>query len=85
VNRLEWQQFAERWLVDAQALLDSHRWEAAHFLTAPVRQCDSPRLQTKTSFRRELLRERTAVLAEAAAKRIRSNNSPGEVHFPFVV
>jgi hypothetical protein len=32
VNRREWQQLAERWLVDAKAQLDAHRWSAAYYL-----------------------------------------------------
>jgi len=32
VNRLEWQQLAERWLVDAKTLLDARRWSAAHYV-----------------------------------------------------
>jgi len=33
VNRLSWQQLAERWLLDAKALLDAHRWDAAYYLS----------------------------------------------------
>jgi HEPN domain-containing protein len=32
VKRLRWQQLAERWLVDAEALFDAHRWDAAYYL-----------------------------------------------------
>jgi HEPN domain-containing protein len=32
VHRPQWQQLAERWLVDAKALLDAHRWDAAYYL-----------------------------------------------------
>jgi HEPN domain-containing protein len=32
MNRLEWQHLAERWLKDAKALLESHRWSAAYYL-----------------------------------------------------
>jgi hypothetical protein len=39
VNRLEWQQIAERWLVDAKALLDDHRWAAAYYLAGYAVEC----------------------------------------------
>jgi hypothetical protein len=32
VNRVQWQQFAERWLVDAKTLLDNRRWSAAYYV-----------------------------------------------------
>lgn len=32
MNRLEWQQMAERWLVDAKILLDNHRWSTAYYV-----------------------------------------------------
>ncbi len=39
VNRLEWQQLAERWLVDAKVLLDAHRWSAAYYLAGYAAEC----------------------------------------------
>jgi hypothetical protein len=39
VNRLQWQQFAERWLVDAKALLDAHRWAAAYYVAGYAVEC----------------------------------------------
>jgi hypothetical protein len=39
VNRLQWQQLAERWLVDAKALLDSRRWSAAYYLAGYAVEC----------------------------------------------
>jgi HEPN domain-containing protein len=39
VTRLEWQQLAERWLVDAKCLLDNHRWSAAYYLAGYVVEC----------------------------------------------
>jgi len=32
VNRSQWQQLAERYLVDAKTLLDNHRWSAAYYV-----------------------------------------------------
>lgn len=32
MNRVEWQQIAERWLIDAKRLLDDHRWSAAYYV-----------------------------------------------------
>jgi HEPN domain-containing protein len=32
MTRLEWQQFAERWLIDAKRLLDEKRWSAAYYV-----------------------------------------------------
>lgn len=32
MNRTQWQQLAERCLVDAKTLLDNHRWSAAYYL-----------------------------------------------------
>ena len=39
MNRTQWQQFAERWLVDAQALLDQHRWSAAYYVAGYAVEC----------------------------------------------
>jgi hypothetical protein len=39
VNRLQWQQLAERWLVDAKASLDAHRWSAAYYLAGYAVEC----------------------------------------------
>jgi HEPN domain-containing protein len=39
VNRLEWQQLAERWLVDAKCLLDGHNWSAAYYLAGYAVEC----------------------------------------------
>lgn len=39
MNRLQWQQIAEQWLVDAKALLDGHRWPAAYYLAGYAVEC----------------------------------------------
>ena len=39
MNRLQWQQLAERWLVDAKTLLDAHRWAAAYYLAGYFVEC----------------------------------------------
>jgi HEPN domain-containing protein len=39
VTRLEWQQLAERWLVDAKHLLDNHRWSAAYYVAGYALEC----------------------------------------------
>ena len=39
MDRLQWQQLAERWLVDAKALLDAHRWSAAYYLAGYAVEC----------------------------------------------
>jgi hypothetical protein len=39
VTRLEWQQLAERWLLDAKHLLDGHRWSAAYYLAGYAVEC----------------------------------------------
>jgi hypothetical protein len=39
VNRIQWQQLAERWLVDAKVLLDAHRWPAAYYLAGYAVEC----------------------------------------------
>jgi HEPN domain-containing protein len=39
VNRVQWQQLAERWLVDAKELLDKHRWSAAYYLAGYAVEC----------------------------------------------
>ena len=39
MSRAEWQQLAERWLVDAKALLDAHRWSAAYYLAGYAVEC----------------------------------------------
>jgi len=39
VNRLQWQQLAERWLVDAKSLLDGHRWSAAYYVAGYAVEC----------------------------------------------
>lgn len=39
MNRVGWQQLAERWLVDAKHLLDDHRWSAAYYLAGYAVEC----------------------------------------------
>lgn len=39
MNRLQWQQLAERWLVDAKPLLDAHRWSAAYYVAGYAVEC----------------------------------------------
>jgi HEPN domain-containing protein len=39
VDRLQWQQLAERWLLDAKALLDAHRWAAAYYVAGYAVEC----------------------------------------------
>ena len=39
MDRLGWQQLAERWLVDAKKLLDEHRWSAAYYLAGYAVEC----------------------------------------------
>ncbi len=39
MNRLQWQQLAERWLVDAKSLLDDHRWSAAYYAAGYAVEC----------------------------------------------
>jgi len=39
VNRLQWQQFAERWLLDAKALLNARRWDAAYYVAGYAVEC----------------------------------------------
>jgi hypothetical protein len=39
MTRIEWQQLAERWLVDARRLLDDHRWSAAYYLAGYAVEC----------------------------------------------
>jgi HEPN domain-containing protein len=39
LNRFQWQQLAERWLVDAKGLLDDHRWSAAYYLSGYAVEC----------------------------------------------
>jgi hypothetical protein len=39
MTRIEWQQLAERWLVDAKRLLDDHRWSAAYYLAGYAVEC----------------------------------------------
>ncbi len=39
VNKAEWQQLAERWIADAKALLDAHRWSAAYYLAGYAVEC----------------------------------------------
>jgi len=39
VDRLQWQQLAERWLRDAKALLDAHRWSAANYVAGYAVEC----------------------------------------------
>ncbi len=39
MNRIQWQPFAERWLVDARALLDAHQWSAAYYLAGYAVEC----------------------------------------------
>ncbi len=39
MNRLAWQQLAERWLVDAKAMLDAHRWSAAYYVAGYAVEC----------------------------------------------
>jgi hypothetical protein len=39
VTRVEWQQLAERWLVDAKTLLDAHRWAAGYYAAGYAVEC----------------------------------------------
>src|SRR2546423_1252608 len=39
MTRLEWQQLAERWLVEAKLLLDGHRWSAAYYVAGYAVEC----------------------------------------------
>jgi len=39
VNRLQWQQLAERWLVDGKILLDAHRWATAYYVLGNAVEC----------------------------------------------
>lgn len=39
MNRLQWQQLADRWLVDAKALLDAQRWESAYYVAGYAVEC----------------------------------------------
>lgn len=39
MNRVEWQQLAERWLVDAKVMLDHRRWPAAYYLAGYAVEC----------------------------------------------
>jgi hypothetical protein len=39
LTRLQWQQLAERWLVDAKQLLDQHRWSAAYYVAGYAVEC----------------------------------------------
>ena len=39
MKRLEWQQLAERWLVDAKCLLDDRNWSAAYYLAGYAVEC----------------------------------------------
>lgn len=39
MNKLKWQQLAERWLVDAKCLLDGRSWSAAYYLAGYAVEC----------------------------------------------
>jgi HEPN domain-containing protein len=39
MTRVEWQQLAERWLIDAKSLLDDHRWSAAYYAAGYAVEC----------------------------------------------
>lgn len=39
MNRLQWQQLAERWLVDAKVLLDAHSWSAGYYAAGYAVEC----------------------------------------------
>src|SRR5262249_27924968 len=39
VNRLEWEQLAERWLKDAKAMLAARRWSAAYYVAGYAVEC----------------------------------------------
>ena len=39
MNRIEWQQLAERWLVDARTLLKNRRWSAAYYVAGYAVEC----------------------------------------------
>ena len=39
MTRMEWQQLAERWLVDAKYLLDNQRWSAAYYIAGYAVEC----------------------------------------------
>jgi HEPN domain-containing protein len=39
MDRVQWQQLAERWLTDAETLLDNHRWSAAYYVAGYAVEC----------------------------------------------
>ncbi len=39
MNRLQWQMLADRWLVDAKAMLDAHCWSAAYYVAGYAVEC----------------------------------------------
>ncbi len=39
MNRLQWQQLAERWLIDAKSLLDDRRWSTAYYVAGYAVEC----------------------------------------------
>jgi HEPN domain-containing protein len=39
MTRIQWQELAERWLLDAKALLDEHRWSAAYYVAGYAVEC----------------------------------------------
>jgi HEPN domain-containing protein len=39
VNRLRWQQLAERWIRDARAMLNAKRWSAAYYVAGYAVEC----------------------------------------------
>jgi HEPN domain-containing protein len=39
VDRVQWQQCAERYLMDAKTLLDNHRWSSAYYLAGYAVEC----------------------------------------------
>jgi HEPN domain-containing protein len=39
VDRVKWQQFAERWLIDAKIMIDNRRWSAAYYLAGYAVEC----------------------------------------------
>ncbi len=39
MDRLQWQQLGERWLIDAKSLLDDHRWSAAYYAAGYAVEC----------------------------------------------
>ncbi len=39
VDRFQWQQLADRWILDAKAMLDAKRWSAAYYVAGYAVEC----------------------------------------------